>query len=104
MRELVPSDHDKIQRDAEVARDERLDRECADKRVVGLEERDEAAEEKGNVRAPCLRGRYVRHVFVADTLRRPCATEVNVSDEDGDPGEETKDGDQVREIREDLRE
>lgn len=37
-----------------------------------------------------------------DTLGLACAAEVDVGNEDGNPGEQTKDGSQVHEVTEDL--
>ena len=105
--ELVPEDHDQVQRDAEVRGDEVLVVELAvclrvvHEDVVVLRERDEAAEHERDVRAGQAQGCDKGQGFDGDVLRAPGVDEVDVGDEKGDPGEQAEDGDEVDKVPED---
>lgn len=103
--EHVSEDEHEVERDAEVAGDEggiveELGRLDEDGVVLG--EGDEAAEEEGDVAAPDAEGSAVGHDVVGNLLDAAGLDEVDVSDEDGDPGQDTEDGGQVDKVLEDL--
>lgn len=85
----------------EVAGDEVLDIEAANEDVEVLGERHEDAEGQRDVAAPQAEGRLVAHGLLVNVLCTACLHEVNVCHEDGDPGEQTEDRDQVDEVAED---
>lgn len=72
-----------------------------DEDVVALCEGNEAAEDEGKVGACGAEGGFVDEVGLRDVLGFAGANEVDVSDEQGDPGEEAKDGDQIHKVFED---
>ena len=105
--ELVSEQQNQVQRDTKVASDEVLVVKVAIALVVGegskvLGQGDQAAPEQGEVGAPDTEGCGVRELLGGDTLSLAGAAEVDVSDEDGDPGEKTEDGGQVNKVAEDL--
>lgn len=108
--ELVSEDHDEIQWDTQVGSDEVLVVPLAVRagaRVLGqevvetLEDGDEAAEEQTDVRTPDSARGDKSHGAVWNILSAARAHEVDVGHEDGDPGEETEDGDEVDKVLED---
>ena len=70
--------------------------------TIGSHGRDEVAEEEHEVGAPSLGRADVGRVDIPEALRSAGTAEVDVLDEDGDPGEETKDRDEVHKVVEDL--
>ena len=93
--EHVAEQEDDVQGNTEVARDEGgvvkgLTAEDEDAVVLG--EGDDAAEEEGDVAAPDAEGCLVGHDAVGDVLRLAALAEVDVGDEDGDPGQQAEDG------------
>lgn len=104
--ELVPEDQHQVQRDTEVGRDEVLVVEVAPLRVVGedvevLGQGDDNAEEQGTVGAGNTERRGVGHALDGDLLGLASTHEVDVGDQDRDPGQQTEDGDQVDKVLED---
>jgi hypothetical protein len=63
---------------------------------------NKAAEEQGNVAAPDTERSPVGQGTVRDILGPTSLDEVDVGDEDGDPGQDTEDGGQVDKVSEDL--
>lgn len=104
--EFIPEDEDQIDRDPQVRCDELLVVEVAPFRVVcehveRFGQGDDDAENQGAPGAGDAQGRLVRERGVGDVLGLPGPDEVDVCDEDGDPGQEAEDGDQVDEVFED---
>lgn len=107
--ELVPEDHDDVERDPEVRGDEVLVvplavavlRVVRHEVVEALEEGDQTAEEEGDVGSPDSARGDERHGRVWDALCFASTDEVDVGDEDGDPRQEAKDCDEIDEVLED---
>lgn len=104
--ELVPEDHDEVEWDTEVGRDEVLVVPLSvallwNEVIVTLEECNQAAEDEGDIRSPDASWCDESKLVVGDTLGLASADEVDVGNQDGDPGKDTKDGDQVDEVLED---
>ncbi|KFZ18975.1 hypothetical protein V501_00877 [Pseudogymnoascus sp. VKM F-4519 (FW-2642)] len=108
--ELVPEDHDEVQWDTQVRSDKVLVVPLAvrvlasvlgQEEVEALEDGDQTAEDETDVRAPESAGRDEGHGAVGDVLGAARAHKVDVGDQDGDPSEETEDGDEVDEVLED---
>lgn len=108
---LVPEDHDKVQRDTQVRSNEvliipRAIRVLASvlgqKVVEPLENGDQAAEHETDVRPPDSAGRDKGQGAVGDILSAARAHEVDVRHQDGDPCQESEDGDEVDEVLEDC--
>lgn len=72
-----------------------------DEDVEALSERNDAAEDEGEVGACGAKGGCVYEVRVRDVLGFAGANEVDVGDEQRDPGEKAKNGDQIHKIFED---
>lgn len=79
-----------------------LDAFGVDESVVVLGQADEDAEKQGDTSANHACGRDVGHGAVGQVLGLAGAQEVDVGDEDGDPGEDTKDGGQVDKVAKHL--
>lgn len=104
--ELVSEDQNQIQGNTQVSGDEVLVVEVAPflvvrEDVVVLGENDQNAETQGDVGADDAEGGDVGQVGVGDVLGATGAHEVDVGDQDRDPGQETEDSDQVDEVLED---
>lgn len=105
--DLVSKDHDDVEWDTEVSSDEVLVIEVSvclwvwDEVVESLEEGDEAAEEEGDVGSPNSSWRDKWHLAVKNTLGLAGSDEVDVRNQNRDPGKDTKDGDEVDEVGED---
>lgn len=117
--DLVAHDHDEVERDTlgkslveslsaesrvvtyKVASDEVLVLEAANEDVEVLGQRHEAAESQGAVATPQAEGRLVAHGLLVNALRAASLDEVDVCNQNGDPCEETKDGNEVDEVAED---
>lgn len=106
---LVPEDHDEIQRDAQVSRDEILVVEG--RRIAGryvhedvevLENGDDDAEDEREPGPVQPERRDVVELVVRDALGPARLHEVDVRHEDGDPGQQAEDGDEVHEVSEDF--
>ena len=104
----VANDEDEIQGNAEVASNESSVVKLAvhlatveeDGEVLG--ECDDAAEEEGDVASPDAQGRAIGHDAVGDILCAAGLDEVDVRNEDGDPGEQTEDGGEIDKVLENL--
>lgn len=92
--ELVAQDHDDVERDAEVVRDEGRVVEAAsgEPDAEAFEDGDQAAEEESAVGAGFAEGGFVSERAVRDALRAAGVDEEDVGDKNGDPGEETEHG------------
>lgn len=104
--EHVAEEKDDVERDAEISGDEVLVVELAgggvDEDVEVLGQGDEDREEQADDSTPvALRG-DVGHGAVGDVLRAASTEEEEVGDEDGDPGQDTEDGDEVDKVAKDL--
>lgn len=104
--ELVPEDETEVERDTKVSGDEAFVVEVAvilamDEDVVALCEGNDAAEGESEVGACGAQGGLVYEVGIGDVLGFSGAHKVDVGDEQGDPGEETEDGDQIHKVFED---
>jgi len=84
----------------EVTSDEVLVVKAANEDVEVLGQSDKTAECESTVAAPKAEGRLVTHAGLVNTLGAARFDEVNVGHQDGDPSQETKDGDQVDEVAE----
>lgn len=105
--ELISEEQNQVQRNAQVSSDEVLVVEVAVLLVVGeggkvLGKGNETAPEEREVRAPDAQGCGVGQLLGGNALSLTGAAEVDVGDEDGDPGEETEDGSKVNEVTENL--
>ena len=102
----MSEEEDEVQGNTEVAGDEGLVVELnaggLDEDVEVLSQGDEAAEEQSDVGSPDAEGCLVREGVGGNVLRTTCPDEVDVRDEQGDPGEDTEDGGEVDEVDEDL--
>lgn len=104
--QLVPSDHAEVEGDAQVSGEEVLVVELfaalaaldVHEDVEIFEDGDDDAEAESEVGAVEPKGRRVVHLRLVDALGAPGFDEVDVRDEDGDPGQEAEDGGQVDEI------
>lgn len=105
--DLVAEDHEEVEGDAEVAGDEVsvveflepfLTSLVVHKDVKVLEDGDDDAEAKGEVGAPQAKRSHVVHLTLVDALGPSRLDEINVRHQDGDPGQDAEDGDQVDEI------
>jgi len=61
---------------------------------------NENAEEERCITSTSTKGRNERHLRVIDILRPACLDEVDVGDENGDPGQQTKDSDEIDKVSE----
>jgi len=105
--ELVSKQQDQIQRNTKVSSDEVLVVKVAIALIVGeggkvLGQGDQAAPEEGEVGAPDAEGSSVGELLGGYALGFAGAAEVDVGDEDGDPGQQTEDGGQVDKVAEDF--
>lgn len=100
--DLVAGDQDEVDGNTQVSSDEGgvLGLEVR-KDVVVLGQGNDNAEEQGDVGAPDAERSEVGHGAVGDTLGNAGAAETDVGNEDGDPGQQTKDGGQVDKVAED---
>lgn len=104
--ELVAQDHAEIEGDAEVAGDEVFVVEFlaalaildVHEDVEVLEDGDDDAEAEGEVGAVKAEGSDVVHLTLVDALGPPRLDEVDVRHQNGNPGQDAEDGDQVDEI------
>jgi hypothetical protein len=99
--ELVPNNHDDVKWDTQVRGDEGRVIEVTEEDVECLEEGDQAAKSNGDVGSNDTEWSNVGEGTVWDTLCLTSLDEVDVANQDGDPGQETEDGDQVHEVSED---
>ncbi|KFH40351.1 hypothetical protein ACRE_089840 [Hapsidospora chrysogenum ATCC 11550] len=102
--EHVAKDEHEVQGNAKVASDkggivEGLAVPDEDGEVLG--EGNQAAEEERNAAPPRAQGRTVGQFAVGNVLHTASLDEVDVRDEDGDPGQKAKDGGQVDKVLED---
>lgn len=106
--ELVTKQQNQVQRNTKVSSDEVLVVKVAiGLLVMGegsevLGEGNQAAPEEGEVRAPDAEGSGVWKLLGCHALGLAGAAEVDVGDEDGDPGEKTEDGGQVDKVAKDF--
>ena len=104
--ELVTKDHDQVKRDAQITGDEirgvegltafaTLDMH---EDVKVLEDGNHDAEHQGEVGAVEAEGSDVVHLILVDALRPAGFDKVDVRHENGYPGQEAEDGDQIDKI------
>lgn len=104
--EHVAEEHDDVERDSEISSDEVLVVEVAgrgvDEDVEVLGQADEDCEEQADDGTPvALRG-DIGHGAVGDVLSAASTKEEEVGDKDGNPGQDTEDGDEVDKVAKDL--
>lgn len=98
--EFPAENHDQIEWDTEITSDEGLILESANEDIKVLGESDKNAPEESKVGSVNTAWSAVWHLIVGNTLGLSCTVEVDVSDEDGDPGQQTEDGDEVDKVTE----
>ena len=109
LQQLIPQYHGQVQRYPQIPRDEILVVEIhrafsgfiVHKNVKVLEDGDEDAEHEREIGAVEAKGGGVGHLGIGDALGAPGAHKVDVRDENGDPGQQAEDGDEVDEVGED---
>lgn len=99
--QLIPKDHNQVQRDSQIPRDKVLWVPRGED-VEVLEDGNEAAHEQGTDGTIFAEGRGVWHLGIGDALCAPGVDEVDVGDQDRDPGEDSEDGGEVDKVQEDL--
>lgn len=102
----VAEDEDKIDGDTEVSRDEALVVKVhsilVDENIEVLSEADKDAEEEADGRTPEALRRDVGKLALWNVLGLACADEVEMGNEDGDPGEQTEDCGEVDKVSKNL--
>ncbi len=106
---LVSKNHDQVERNPEISRDEidvvellaALAAFFVDEHVEIFENGNQDAKDQGEIGPPQTKGGRVRQAMLFDALGAARLHEVNVRHEDGDPGQDAENRHQVDEILED---
>ncbi|KAH3668180.1 hypothetical protein OGAPHI_001934 [Ogataea philodendri] len=99
---LVSEQRDQKHWNTDVRGNKRLVIEAGNEHVERFGNRDQAAEEQGEPGSVWLQRSVVDKLLSIVTLGLHSSGEVEVGHQDGDPGEQTKDGHHVNEVVEDL--